>query len=185
MSTIQLDVQETPTLTFQKASLPLLGEQLTVVVNKTFRLNEREELFQEIQQACVQLLQQGRELLESIGDTEDFIDFAYVTYENRLASPTLEQLLQFPFKQAQGILTEVFSEVADEIADKFFEELSNRLEEATDDELVMEAHLGEEDLQLEVFLPRSFTETVPLKDLMADYQGTLEEVTRWFLEELM
>lgn len=185
MSTIQLYVQETPTLTFQKASLPLLGELLTIEVNKTFRLNEREELFQEIEQACVQLLQQGRELLESIGETEDFIDFVYVTYENRLSSPTLEQLLQFPFHQIQGILMEVFSEVADEIADKFFEELSNRLEEATDDELVMEAHLGEENLQLEVFLPRAFSERIPLQDLMTDYQGTLEEATRWFLEELM
>lgn len=185
MSTIQLYIQETPTLTFQKASLPLLGELLTIEVNKTFRLNEREELFQEIEQACVQLLQQGRELLESIGETEDFIDFVYVTYENRLSSPTLEQLLQFPFHQIQGILMAIFSEVADEIADKFFEELSNRLEEATDDELVMEAHLGEENLQLEVFLPRAFRERISLQDLMTDYQGTLEEATRWFLEELM
>ena len=185
MSTIQLYVQETPKLTFQKASLALLGEQLTVEVNQTFRLNEREELFQELEKACVQLLQEGRELLESIGETEDFIDFVYVSYENKLSSPTLDQLLQFPFHQVQTIVAAVFSEVADEITDKFFEELSNRLEEATDDELVMEAHLGEEELQLEVFLPRSFTETVPLKELMIDYQGTLEEVTRWFLEELM
>lgn len=185
MTTIQLYVQETPTLTFQRASLSLLGELLTVEVNKTFRLNEREELFQELENASVQLIQQGRELLESIGETEDFIDFAYVAYENPLSSPTLEQLLQFPFRQIQGILAEVFSEVADEVADKFFEELSNRLEESTDDELVMETHLGEDELQLEVFLPRAFIETVPLRDLMTDYQGTLEEATRWFLEELM
>ncbi|MGG5329538.1 hypothetical protein [Enterococcus sp. AZ163] len=185
MTTIQLYVHETPTLTFEKASLPLLGELLTVEVNKTFRLAEREELFQELESICVELLQQGRELLESIGEAEDFIDFVYVNYENRLSSPTLDQLLHFPFQQVQAILEEVFSEVVDEVADKFFEELSNRLEETTDDELVMEAHVGENELQLEVFLPRTFTETILLKDLMNDYQGMLEEVTRWFLEELM
>lgn len=185
MTVIQLYVQETPVLTFQRASLTLLGETHMVVVNKAYRLNQREELFQELEDACLQLIQKGYELLESIGETEDFIDFAYINYENVLASPTLEQLLQFPFTKVNEQLTAVFQEVADVITDKFFEELTNRLEEVTDDEVVMESHLGEDELQLEVLLPRPFTETIELKQLMTDYQGTLEEVTRWFLEALM
>ncbi|MGM0214404.1 hypothetical protein [Enterococcus sp. AZ109] len=185
MTVIQLYVLETPVLTFQKASLSLLGETHTVEVNNSYRSTEREELFQELENACIQLIKKGYELLESIGETEDFIDFIYINYENGLASPTLEQLLQFPFTKVNKLLTSVFQEVADVVTDKFFEELTNRLEEVTDDELVMEAHLGEEELQLEVLLPKAFSETVNLEQLMVDYQGTLEEVTRWFLEALM
>jgi len=89
----------------------------------------------------------------TIGEEEDYFDLLYWTYENPRHSLSGQQLLAQPFPAVEAALQPVFDELAEPIVEKFYEELTNQLEEVADDELFSSYYLDEEEAVIQIDAP--------------------------------
>lgn len=177
-------VQEDAQIRFEKVELRLLGEVFAQPVQKVFSPDEGEAFHAALEEQALRVLSCGITLLEQIGETDDYLAFLYLTYQNPLRSPYLTNALRFPFAGIEAVMLSVLDSVADELAEKFFEELSNRVEEGIDDELIVDFRRNEQLLQLEILAPKALQLEVLLPELVRDYQGILDETFQELYEEL-
>jgi hypothetical protein len=75
--------------------------------------------------------------------------------------------------------------LAEPIVEKFYEELTNQLEEITDDELFSSYYLDDEQAVIQIDAPIQHEEVIALPALLRDYHGTLHLTFEKFYEYLV
>ena len=175
MATIQLFISDTP-LCFEKAEFTFMEETFVI---------EKQQLFEKVDAVMHQEVEKALLTLEAIGEEEDYFDLLYLTYENTRRSLSGQQLLAQPFPDVEAALQPVFDELAEPIVEKFYEELTNQLEEVADDELFSSYYLDEEEAVIQIDAPIQHEEVIALPALLRDYHGTLHLTFEKFYEYLV
>ncbi|MFS1029654.1 hypothetical protein ACFC89_13440 [Enterococcus casseliflavus] len=183
MATIQLFISDTP-LCFEKAEFTFMEESFVIEKQQLFEKVDA-VMHQEVSSALVSLVEKALLTLEAIGEEEDYFDLLYLTYENTCHSLSGQQLLAQPFPAVEAALQPVFDELAEPIVEKFYEELTNQLEEVADDELFSSYYLDEEEAVIQIVAPIQHEEVIALPALLRDYHGTLRLTFEKFYEYLV
>jgi len=76
----------------------------------------------------------------------------------------------------EAALRPIMMEVAEPIAEKFYEELTNQLEELTDDELFSTYYLDDQQVVIQLTAPIDYEEILAIDTLIRNYHDTLQIV---------
>lgn len=174
MAVIKIYIAESP-LCVEKVTLDFMGNEMSRIPQERF---ERVDagMHAVVDQLCTVLIAEAIDQLEAIGEEADYIDLLYLQLVNVYQTKSGNQLLQQPFSTMEAALRPVMMEVCEPIVEKFYEELSNQLEESTDDEVFSSYYLDGQQVVIQLTAPIEYEEVLSVDTLIRQYHETLQTV---------
>lgn len=174
MAEIKLYIAENP-LCLEKATLTFMGIERSHGSQQIFEKADA-RMHEAVDRLCTALIIEAITQLEAIGEEADYIDLLYLTLDNVYQTKSGAQLLQQPLSEMEAALRPLMMEVAEPIAEKFYEELTNQLEELTDDEVFSSYYLDDQQLVIQLTAPIAYEEVLSIDMLIRNYHETLQIV---------
>ena len=174
MAEIELYIAEDP-LCLEKVTLHFMGSEVSRAPQKIFEKADA-RMHESVDHLCTVLIEEAITQLEAIGEESDYLDLIYLRIKDVYQTRRGKQLIQYPFPSMEAALRPIMMEVAEPIAEKFYEELTNQLEELTDDELFSTYYLDDQQVVIQLTAPIDYEEILAIDTLIRNYHDTLHIV---------